>query len=293
MDSESTGVSRRAGTGASEQADRSADRARQLREQLGRLERQEKAWRAGSEGERLVADALGRAGWPVLHDQPWPGRDRANIDHLAFSPDRIWLIDAKHWSGEVGIRDGVLRQNGYSRSMAVTKAQVAANDVVLALGTGAPPVHPVLCLTGSGTDLAPTTVEDVVLVGLEHLTECLGPTPTLDVELALLMAKVPEHLKGTAGPTARVAPSKERKAPEAAAAALRRRKHHAGAGGQTSPQRRAASRRGMGRPPRPSAARALISVALLALLVWFAFNLDAVFMLILPVAQWFVGQLMP
>lgn len=284
---------RRAGTGASEQADRAADRARQLREQLTVLERQEKAWRAGSEGERLVAEALKREGWPALHDQPWPGRQRANIDHLVFAPERIWLVDAKHWSGEVVVDDGVLRQNRYSRDMAVKKAKVAAADVSAALGDGAPLVFPMLCLTSSGADLPATMVDGVVLVGLQHLTESLGSMRNLDLELALLMAKVPERLSGTATTVASHSTTPPQ-TPSVPATYLRQRTPKASVPLQKPT---AALIRSRARPSRsrrsPSIGRLFVALVILGLMLWATLNLTALLELITPLTEWFVSQLMP
>jgi hypothetical protein len=275
MGNDETGASRRrAGTGASEQADRIAAKVRQLQDQLAATERQEQAWRAGSEGERLVGDALTRAGWPALHDLPWPGRQRANLDHLAFAPDHIWLIDAKHWSGEVVVEDGVLRQNRYSRAMAVEKARAAAVDVAAALGSQAPPVAPVLCLTNAGADLAPTTVDGVVLVGLQHLTHSLGPTPLLDVELALFMEKVPARLRGevtSSSYQAGTSPRSRRAAPARSQAA------------QARPPRRGPIR-------KESNARPLLALVVLLLLLWGSANVDVLMDLIAPFAEWFVDR---
>lgn len=168
-----------AGQGAAERARRASRRVEDLREQLARAERQQHAWSAGCEGERRVAEALRRAQWPALHDLPWPGRTRANIDHLAVSSTTVWLIDAKQWSGKVLVnRQGVLRQNGYRRDQQVAKVREAATALAAALGPSAPTVMPVLCLTEAGSDLPAEFVDAVVVVGLRHLTSILGAPPT-------------------------------------------------------------------------------------------------------------------
>lgn len=184
-----------AGRGADEQARRAAARAERLRAQLETAERQQRAWAAGSEGERLVAQVIRQACWPALHDQPWPGRPKANIDHLALSQGRIWLVDAKHWSGDVVVRNGVLRQNGYRRSDSVLGARTAAVDVGAALGPLAPPVTPVVCLTQAGRNLVPTLVDGVVVVGLDHLAATLGPAPTAYEAMPMLVAHVERSLQ--------------------------------------------------------------------------------------------------
>ncbi len=117
------------GAGAEDQASRRARRIARLRDEaahgaevddalLRRAIADQRAWSIGAEGERQVAEVLTRMqryGWTALHDVRWPGRPRANIDHIAVGPGGVVVIDAKNWSGTVTVRDGVLRQNGYQR----------------------------------------------------------------------------------------------------------------------------------------------------------------------------------
>nr|WP_306239334.1 RDD family protein [Ornithinimicrobium cryptoxanthini] len=161
---------------------------------MASAERQQQAWEAGGEGERLVARALREACWPALHDQAWPGRPRANIDHVALSLSRIWMIDAKHWSGDVTIRQGVLRQNGYRRTDYLEKARDAAEAMASVLPAASPRVAPMICLTQSGRDLPATLVDGVIVVGVTHLSRALGPAPEEYEELAGLVADVRESL---------------------------------------------------------------------------------------------------
>ncbi len=105
------------------------DRARRMREKIARLEKSVAAWEAGSAGERTTSAVLARLDpslWSVRHDVRWPGRSRANIDHLAIGPGGVFVIDSKNWSGQVLGKNGVLRQNGYSREKAVVGAAEAA-----------------------------------------------------------------------------------------------------------------------------------------------------------------------
>jgi len=111
-----------AGGGAAEQARIAAERAAKLRRQLDYAERSERAWAAGAAGEARVAailETLQSQGWMVLHDVHWPGRPKANLDHVLIGPGGVIVVDAKNWSGDVQLRNGVLRQNGYSREREV------------------------------------------------------------------------------------------------------------------------------------------------------------------------------
>ncbi|WP_461174107.1 NERD domain-containing protein [Arthrobacter sp. Z1-9] len=99
-----------------------AERAAKLRRQLDYAERAERAWAAGAAGEARVAAILEMPesqGWMALHDVHWPGRPKANLDHVLVGPGGVIVVDAKNWSGDVQLRNGVLRQNGYSREREV------------------------------------------------------------------------------------------------------------------------------------------------------------------------------
>ena len=102
--------------------------ARRQREKAERLQRSAELWERGADGEAAVARALEALpeGWIVLHDLAWPGRQRANLDHVAVGPGGVFVIDAKNWSGRIEVRDQVLRQNGRQREEAVSSITAAA-----------------------------------------------------------------------------------------------------------------------------------------------------------------------
>jgi Nuclease-related domain len=104
------------------------DVARRQREKAARLERSAELWERGAHGEVQVARALEALpeGWTVLHDLAWPGRPRANLDHVVVGPGGVFVVDAKNWSGRVEVRDDVLLQNGRRREPAVASAAEAA-----------------------------------------------------------------------------------------------------------------------------------------------------------------------
>lgn len=149
------------------------------RRKLARAEQQLQAWRQGAEGERRTAavlTALQSHGWIVLHDLHWPGRPYANIDHVAIGPTGVFVIDSKNWSGRVEVRDGVLRQNGYSRQ-AECDGVAAATAAVSAFLE--PPhrglVTAVLCLVTHATPASqPASLR---VVGLDELMSMLMAGP--------------------------------------------------------------------------------------------------------------------
>ncbi|WP_432520637.1 nuclease-related domain-containing protein [Kineococcus sp. SYSU DK006] len=175
-----------AGGGAAEQARRSADRVADLRRQLAAAEQRQRAWEAGAEGERLVAaelDALTSAGWSVLHDVRWPGRQRANLDHVLIGPAGVVVVDSKNWTGRVSVRDGVLRAGSHRKDREVEGVAAAAAAVAALL----PPedrtaVRAVLCLVQQDLP-AQTSSAQVVVVGrarVQHLLRSLPPALTAD-----------------------------------------------------------------------------------------------------------------
>lgn len=131
--------------------------ARKRREQIERLTRQAEMFERGAAGEEATGaalDSLKPHGWVHLADVRWPGRQRANIDHVVVGPAGVFVVDSKNWSGTIRVTDGVLRQDGRPRDRAVHGAADAANAVTALL----PPyartcVHPVLCFA-AGQDVA-------------------------------------------------------------------------------------------------------------------------------------------
>ncbi len=183
-----------AGFGAEEQATRRARRVAQLRAeqergtaldaevqaQLARAQRDQRAWSAGAEGERLVAvalESLSRYGWTALHDLHWPGRPKANLDHVALGPGGVVLVDAKNWSGDVTAVDGRLRQNGYDRTSQVESVATAVADLVAQLAPNhRSAVRGVVCLASQ--DLEPSSFPlGVTVVGRAQLPAFLASLP--------------------------------------------------------------------------------------------------------------------
>lgn len=203
-----------AGYGAEEQATRKARRLAQLRreqeaqgtvdaaveEQIARAQADVRRWSQGAEGERMVADTLrmlGRYGWTAVHDVHWPGRPKANIDHIAIGPAGVMVIDAKNWTGHVDVRDGELRQNGYRRTDQVAAAAEAAGAVAALLR----PEHrsavaAVLCLASHDREPEQLGV-GTLLVGRHQLAPALVAMPQ---RLAVSeVAAIEAHLRAVLG----------------------------------------------------------------------------------------------
>lgn len=152
--------------------------AQRTRAKITRLQRSADAWEVGADGERATAQALAGldpATWTVLHDIRWPGRARANIDHVVIGPPGVFVIDSKNWTGTVQVAEDVLRQNGRSREKAVdgaAEASVALLELVPDI-----PVYSVLCLVRD----EPTQgwVRDVMLCSTANVRELISTQPSV------------------------------------------------------------------------------------------------------------------
>lgn len=183
-----------AGAGAAEQARLAAERVTRLKNELAQAhetvlrlqqqvqhaERTHRAWNAGAAGELLVADRLDLLagdGWLALHDLHWPGRPKANLDHLLVGPGGVLIIDAKNWSGEVQLRRGELTQNGSVRS----KESASALDQAGAIAALLEPQHRQLvqtwlCMVGQ-PDLKVVTASGVRVEGLNTIEASVRTLP--------------------------------------------------------------------------------------------------------------------
>lgn len=128
-------------------AGESADElARRQRKKAERLLRSADRYERGAAGERrtgVLLDELTGYGYVAVHDISWPGRQRANIDHVLVGPSGVYAVDSKNWSGRVVVGQGTLRQNGYRRDRELASCGEAALALVQLLNTD---VVPVLCL---------------------------------------------------------------------------------------------------------------------------------------------------
>ncbi|MFC9769973.1 MULTISPECIES: nuclease-related domain-containing protein [unclassified Pseudarthrobacter] len=188
-----------AGDGAAEQSRLAAERVARLKRRLDAAERSTKAWDAGAVGERVVADKLSELvphGWYVLHDVHWPGRPKANLDHVLVGPGGVVVVDSKNWTGEVRVASGVLWQGRYARTQAVegALAQCAAVASVLA-----PPhrrlVRPLICMAAQ-PDLFGVTNSDVAVAGSQRVVGAIEALPpVLDHQAVVgLYAQLGEEL---------------------------------------------------------------------------------------------------
>ncbi|NYD43194.1 NERD domain-containing protein [Nocardioides panaciterrulae] len=119
-------------------AGESADElARRQREKAERLLRAAERYEQGARGEQAtgaILDQLCADGWAVFHDVRWPGRQRANLDHVVVGPPGVFVVDAKNWSGRIELGDQTFRANGRRQDKVVAAAGDAALAVAGLLG---------------------------------------------------------------------------------------------------------------------------------------------------------------
>lgn len=128
------------------------------REGASRFGPERRAWERGAEGEAIVGRVLdGLPGVLTLHDRAMPGRS-ANIDHLAIAPTGVYVVDAKHYSGEPradtlhGAGDSPTRRlyvGHEDRTELIDSVRWQARVVEAIVGDPAIPVHAVLCFVGA------------------------------------------------------------------------------------------------------------------------------------------------
>jgi hypothetical protein len=164
-------------------------------------------WERGAEGEAATASALKALGpsWSVFHDVRWPGRPRANIDHVVVGPTGVFVIDSKNWSGDVRVVGDVLHQGSRRREREVAAAADAALAVTQLLqGLGATPV---MCFVRP--DPIEGQARGVMICSTQNLVQTLATQPPvlgpesirrvstiLRQQLASATDRIPQHPRG-------------------------------------------------------------------------------------------------
>ena len=178
--------------------------ARKRREKAERLAQVADAWDRGAAGEEATARALASLPpeWTVLHDVRWPGRRKANIDHVVIGPGGVFVIDSKYWSGTVSVAGDVLRQNGRSREKVVAAVADAALAVTGVIGQL--PAVPVLCFVRD----EPITgwARDVMVCSTANVNEMLTSRPPV-LHAATIARLLPVLTRGLFPATSAAVPS--------------------------------------------------------------------------------------
>ncbi len=134
----------------------------------------------GAIGERAtgeILDVLRQEGWAVFHDVKWPGRPRANIDHVVVGPPGVYVIDSKNWAGRIEIDNNAFRSNGRKHDKTVASAGDAALAVAgLLSAPAAATTRSVLCFVRD--EPVAGWCYDVMFCSTANLREMLLTRPT-------------------------------------------------------------------------------------------------------------------
>lgn len=155
-----------------------------------------KAWAKGSDGERILAEALTKRIGDravLLHDRRI-SKSSANIDHLGIAASGVWIIDAKKYKGRLQRRDkGGWRTidyhvyvNGRDQTRLTGGLHKQAAVVRTVLGDPEVPVYTVLCFIDAEWDffLKPFQIDGVWVTYGKHLAEMIAaPGPLTDDEV--------------------------------------------------------------------------------------------------------------
>lgn len=153
-----------------------------------------RAWAIGAEGEEKLAAELAKVpGLVVLNDRRVPKTPR-NIDHIVIAPAGVFVVDAKHHTGRIELRDkgGLFRrdlrlyvggrdQSKLARGMAWQVDAVRA--ALQAAGVDpSPPLVPVLCFIDGDWPILfpPDEFEGIRLESQRSIVKLLTRTSTLD-----------------------------------------------------------------------------------------------------------------
>lgn len=126
-------------------------------------------WESAGEGEQILREHLqdlSNRGFGVFHDRHVKGVPRDVVDAIVVGPTGVYVLDAKHWFGEISVENGVLYQiRGVRRERGsdVTNVLEAANAIGKVSLTY---VQPLLVMTG---EAQPSHGEFVSRVRLENI----------------------------------------------------------------------------------------------------------------------------
>jgi hypothetical protein len=168
------------------------------------------AWAKGAVGERKLGaglDQLATAGVIALHDRLVPGT-KANIDHLAVTPNGVWVIDAKRYKGQVARRDVgrwfstdlrlYVGRRDCTKLVSAMAKQVAAVRMALGVEWADVPVRPALGFVDAewGFFAKPFELDGVLVAGPKAIREILArPGPYTPEGIALIADQLEAGLK--------------------------------------------------------------------------------------------------
>jgi hypothetical protein len=177
---------RRAGEGALQVANEMRAAARQrswLRRLLTLTSIEEKSWRVGAEGERLVGAQLAHLvrlypGWRVLHGIPVGSRG-SDIDHVVIGSAGVFTINTKHHpQGRVNVKGDSVLVNGQRVSyVRNSRFEAARTARLLSASVGFPvTVRPLVVTVAADLSVAEQP-EGITVCDRRRLVDLLRKAP--------------------------------------------------------------------------------------------------------------------
>lgn len=145
----------------------------------------------GARGEEMAAGELAHlpGEWTVFNGLLLPnGQD---IDHVAVGPQGVFVIETKHWSGEVSIQAGQIFANGRPLDKSpVLQVRQALAAVANVLELPQDTLHGVLCFIGHPFEHGPEHADEIQVCSHLNLTEALtaGPATLAPVDIAQIVS---------------------------------------------------------------------------------------------------------
>ena len=134
----------------------------------------------GARGEEMVAGELAHlpAAWTILNGVLLPdGRD---VDHVAVGPQGVFIIETKHWSGEVSVAGAQSLANGRPLAYSpVEQVRRAVNAIARALEVRPEVLHGVLCFAGPQFADASTHADEVFVCSYLDLVSAISIGPAV------------------------------------------------------------------------------------------------------------------
>ncbi len=134
----------------------------------------------GARGEEMAAGELAHlpAAWTVFNGVLLPnGRD---VDHIAVGPQGVFVVETKHWRGEVAIENGqVVAEGRVIQKSPILQVRQAVAAVAEVLGQPLASVNGILCFAGRQFASGSVCADEVLVCSHLSLWETLTAGPEL------------------------------------------------------------------------------------------------------------------
>ncbi len=134
----------------------------------------------GARGEEMVAGELAHlpAEWTIFNGLILP--NGSDIDHIAIGPQGIFVIETKHWKGNVAISNGqVVAEGRPIQNSPIIQIRHAMAAIAKAMDTSAPSINGILCFAGNQFADGTIRADEVIVCSHLKLLQTLTTGPIL------------------------------------------------------------------------------------------------------------------